>query len=180
MRYPQLQADERDRYRPNESCSDEKEVQVTTTFRDTDVVTHIPAYTRKKRVYCGFRYSVVLRDQVHNTMHIYFDTRTHALSFLDGFGKILQTGQITQYECDAFGMRGFIHGEGPEVRNQWGERVMPRPGHPEFDALVARCRISEADQLELQFWMGYTAHNQEWYHRYIQKRYAQLRHPVGA
>ena len=153
---------------------------MTFTFRETDVVTREVAYARKPRVYCGFRVSIRIQDQIGNPMEIYFDNSRQIEAFIKGFAEILQCGQTARFECVALGMHGWIRGKGREVRDRYGNRIMPRPGHPAFDALVKAFAISERARLELATWDKYSAHNQEWYHRQMQARMYDQTERVGA
>ena len=130
-------------------------------------------YTRKRYVYLGLRIPVTIRDQIGTPMYIYFDNRNQVFNFFNGFGAVLQRGQVVRVECDALGIHGWIHGKSPEIRDQYGNRIMPTHGHPTFDALIKSLNISPKLSQEMRAWEKYTAHNPEWYLHKARQRFNQ-------
>jgi hypothetical protein len=138
---------------------------VTTTFRPTAVVTHEPAYSRKPHIYIGFRLTITLQDQVWNQVSVHFANSRQIDAFVKRFGNLLQRGQTVLFECVALGMRGYIRGRAPEKRDAYGNRIMPKSGHPQLEALIAEFEVSDRERFELAVWSAHTSHNSEWYHR---------------
>lgn len=154
---------------------------MTTTFRATDVVTHEPAYCRAPHIYVGFRISITLQDQIWNKVSVHFANSRQVDAFVKRFGDLLQRGQTALFECVALGMRGYIRGRAPEIRDKDGNRIMPKAGHPQLEALIAEFDISDRERMELAVWSAYTAHNEEWYHRQVHERVRQnARYQIGA
>jgi hypothetical protein len=143
---------------------------MTIKFRETDVVTYIPAYRRRPHIYIGYRMTITLQDQVWNKVSVHFENSRQIDAFVRRFGDLLQRGQTVLFECVALGMRGYIRGGAPETRDVYGNRIMPKAGHPQLEALIAEFNVSERERMELAAWNAYTAHNQEWYQRQVQSR----------
>lgn len=132
-------------------------------------------YTPKRHVFLGLRYEVTIRDQSGSPMTIYFDHRDQVMSFIYGFGAVLQKGQLVQVECDAIGAHAWIHGESPERRDRYGRRIMPSHGDSAFDALYKSLQLTSEASDEMKAWEEYTAHNPDWYIEKTKKRYAENR-----
>jgi hypothetical protein len=129
-----------------------------------------PGYTPRRRIYLGLRYQFTIRDQIGTPVDIFVDRKDQVFSFINGFAAVLQRGQVVRFECDMLGLHGWIHGKYPEVRDEQGNRVMPRNGDPTFDALVTSLSISPRVAEELRAWEEYTAHNPDWYLKKARER----------
>ena len=143
---------------------------MTLRFRETDVVSYEPAYSRKPHIYIGYRMTITLQDQVWYKVSIHFENSHQIDAFVRRFGDLRQRGQTVLFECVALGMRGYIRGRAPEARDVYGNRIMTKAGHHQLEALIAEFNVSEREQMELAAWNAHTAHNQEWYHRQVQSR----------
>ena len=147
----------------------------TSTTCATDNVAQVAelgesAYVPRQRLFLGLRYQFIIRDQIGNPMEIFVDRKDQIWTFVNGFGSILQRGQVVRFECDMLGLHGYIHGQYPEVRDRNGKRVMPGHGNPIFDAFLSALDVSPQVQQELRAWEEYTAHNPDWYLRKTKAR----------
>jgi hypothetical protein len=129
-----------------------------------------PGYTPPRRIYLGLRYRFILRDQIGTPIDIYVDRKDQIWTFIEGFGSLLQKGQIVRFECDMLGIHGWIHGEQPINRDTNGNRIMLTHGDAVFDDFIAALDISPSVRDELRAWKEFTAHNPDWYLRKMKER----------